>query len=72
MAENTSTTARSKHIDIRYHYSRERVEAGDVEMIYCKTQDMLADSFTKALPGPAYRKFRNIIMGITPYDPDLS
>ena len=71
MAENASTTARSKHIDIKYHFSRERIEAGDVELIYCKTEDMLADAFTKALPGPSYKKFRDVVMGVTPYTPNV-
>nr|GFA38199.1 retrovirus-related Pol polyprotein from transposon TNT 1-94 [Tanacetum cinerariifolium] len=40
----------SKHIDIRYHFIRERVEKGVVELFFVMTDYQLADIFTKALP----------------------
>jgi hypothetical protein len=38
---------RTKHIDIRYHYIRERVEKGDIELKYLSTEEMIADCLTK-------------------------
>lgn len=37
------TNKRTKHIDIRYHYVRERVRAGDVKLIFVETERQLAD-----------------------------
>lgn len=41
---------RTKHIDVRYHYVRERVEEGDIIVTYISTVDNVADICTKALP----------------------
>ncbi|GJR09587.1 hypothetical protein Tco_0792239 [Tanacetum coccineum] len=42
--------SKTKHIDIRYHFIKEHVEKGTVELYFVKTKDQLADLFTKALP----------------------
>ncbi|GKE58863.1 hypothetical protein Tco_1498048, partial [Tanacetum coccineum] len=42
--------ARSKHIDIRYHFIKEQVENGVVELYFVGTEYQLANIFTKALP----------------------
>ena len=39
--------ARTKHIKIRYHFSRQAVKSGEVKFIYCPTELMLADALTK-------------------------
>jgi hypothetical protein len=51
IARNCSVSNRSKHIDIRHHFIRERIEAGDITVKYCPTEDMVADILTKPL-GP--------------------
>ncbi|GKA57508.1 putative ribonuclease H-like domain-containing protein [Tanacetum coccineum] len=38
------------HIDIRYHFIKEHVEKGTVELYFVRTEYQLADLFTKALP----------------------
>nr|GEY80950.1 ribonuclease H [Tanacetum cinerariifolium] len=47
---NNVQHSRSKHIDIRYHFIREKVERGVVELYFVSTDYQLADIFTKALP----------------------
>jgi hypothetical protein len=42
--------ARTKHIDIRYHFIRHVVQTGALSLIYCPMDDMVADILTKALP----------------------
>jgi Reverse transcriptase (RNA-dependent DNA polymerase) len=40
---------RSKHIDIKYHYIRENMESGKIELEHVSTTDQLADLLTKPL-----------------------
>ncbi|GJU94935.1 retrovirus-related pol polyprotein from transposon TNT 1-94 [Tanacetum coccineum] len=42
--------SRTKHIDIRYHFIKEYVEKGTVELYFVETEYLLADLFIKALP----------------------
>ena len=51
---NPSTHARSKHIDIKHHIMRERVETGDIEVKYLETSKQRADCLTKPLGGPRH------------------
>nr|GEY12270.1 hypothetical protein [Tanacetum cinerariifolium] len=41
--------SRTKHIDVRYHFLKEKVEKGIVELFFVETEYQLADMFTKAL-----------------------
>jgi hypothetical protein len=49
--------ARTKHIDVRYHWIRWVVEEGALRLVYCPTDDMVADALTKALPSPKVKHF---------------
>nr|GEY43590.1 retrovirus-related Pol polyprotein from transposon TNT 1-94 [Tanacetum cinerariifolium] len=42
--------SRTTHIDVRYHFIKEKVEKGIVELFFVGTEYQLADLFTKALP----------------------
>ncbi|GJZ72000.1 copia protein [Tanacetum coccineum] len=42
--------SRTKHIAVRYHFIKEHVETGTIELYFVKTDYQLADLFTKALP----------------------
>nr|GEW64649.1 hypothetical protein [Tanacetum cinerariifolium] len=46
---NNVQHSQSKHIDIRYHFIREQVENGVIELYFVNTEYQLADLFTKAL-----------------------
>ncbi|GJS69459.1 hypothetical protein Tco_0702300 [Tanacetum coccineum] len=45
----SSQHSRTKHIDVRYHFIKEQVEKGIVELFFVGTEYQLADLFTKAL-----------------------
>ena len=42
--------ARTKHIDIRFHFIRQTITDSTLTLIYCPTDDMTADILTKSLP----------------------
>nr|GFB57588.1 retrovirus-related Pol polyprotein from transposon TNT 1-94 [Tanacetum cinerariifolium] len=42
--------SRTKHIDVRYHFIKEKVEKGIVELFFVEIEYQLADLFTKAFP----------------------
>ncbi|GJY50320.1 retrovirus-related pol polyprotein from transposon TNT 1-94 [Tanacetum coccineum] len=47
---NNVQHSRSKHIDVRYHFIKEQVENGVVELYFVRTEYQLVDIFTKPLP----------------------
>ena len=49
LAKNPLYHEISKHIDTRYHFIREHVKNKEVELISCKTNNQVADIFTKTL-----------------------
>jgi hypothetical protein len=50
IANNPVDHQRTKHIDIRYHFTREKVKEGILTLEHCPTKQMLADLLTKPLP----------------------
>ncbi|CEG47601.1 copia partial [Plasmopara halstedii] len=54
LAKNPEFHKRTKHIDIRYHFVREKVEYGQVILEYIPTMDMLAIIITKPIPASQF------------------
>jgi hypothetical protein len=54
---------KSRHIDIRYFFMKDRFKTEGINVIHCLTEQMLADFFTKPLQGKLFEKFRAVIMG---------
>ena len=54
---------KSRHIDIRYFFMKDRVETENIRIVYCPTEQMLADFFTKPLQGALFLKFKRVLMG---------
>jgi hypothetical protein len=57
LARNPVHHQRTKHIDIQYHFIREKIESGVVDLTYIPTAQQIADIFTKALPGVKFSGF---------------
>lgn len=49
LAKTDAYSARSKHIDIRYHFVRDYVASSVIDVKYISTDLMAADALTKAL-----------------------
>ena len=67
LSQNPVEHARTKHIDIRYHFIREAIQQGLVELKYCSSCDMVADMLTKPLPSGQFQKLR-LAMGLVGLD----
>ena len=49
LASNSVFRARTKYIEVDYHFIRERVLCKDLDVHFVSTQDQVADIFTKGL-----------------------
>lgn len=57
--------ARTKHIDIHYHFIHEWIASNEVQVTHRPTEENIADVFTQALPRP---RFQTLVarMGLRP------
>jgi len=54
---------RTRHMDVRYKFVKERVRSNEVRLVYVRTVEQLADVLTKNLGGNTFRKFAAILLG---------
>ena len=52
VAKNPENHGRMKHLDLRFHWLRDKVATGRIEIIHLRTSDMPADILTKSLAKP--------------------
>lgn len=57
LSKNPVFHGRSKHIDVRYHFLRDLVRDGKIELIHCGTEEQVSDIMTKPLKVEAFVKF---------------
>jgi hypothetical protein len=58
-----STSARTRHINLRYFFIQDRIAQGDIVIAYTPTEDMTADILTKPLQGKLFQKLRRDLLG---------
>lgn len=61
LVKNPEFHKRTKHIDVRYHFIREKYEAGMFELTYVSSDEQLADIFTKPLPRRRFELLRGCL-----------
>jgi histone deacetylase 1/2 len=57
-----SNSNNTRHINIKYYFIKDLIDKKIVNLKYMRTDDMVADIFTKPLQGKLFIKFRNIIL----------
>jgi hypothetical protein len=60
-----STADATRHINIRFFFIKDRVDSGEIKIVYVPTKDMVADYLTKPLQGELFRRLRDFLMGAT-------
>jgi len=61
LAKNPIFHDKSKHIDIRFHYLWDCITNKEIEVKYVKTQDHVANIFTKPLKHDVFAKLRDML-----------
>jgi hypothetical protein len=57
LANNLVYHNRTKHIEVHYHFIKEKVIAKEIDLIHVSTKDQVVDIFTKALGTNKLKKF---------------
>ena len=63
LANNPLSSARSRHIDVRYHFLRENVDEGEIMVLHVRTEQQRADMLTKPLTRKLFQAHRSFLMG---------
>ena len=61
LAKNPVNHERSKHIYVRFHFIRDNMNEGNVELLHVASQDQVADIFTKPLLKVLLDKYKKMI-----------
>ena len=57
-----STSERTRHINVRYYFIKDRVDSGEIHIQHMPTDDMTADILTKPLVGSQFRRLKTKLL----------
>ena len=60
LTKNPQFHGRTKHVDIKFHYIREQVEQQNIKLVFCPSDNMMADFLTKGLTREKFCKNREM------------
>jgi hypothetical protein len=67
LANGTAKLSKSKAMDMRFHWIRDRVKQGHFEVSWMSGEDNIADFFTKALPASVHMRLVQRLTGHLPF-----
>ena len=62
IAKTPFCTSAMRHMKIKHHYIKKEVKDGKFIIKFCRTEDMIADMLTKALPRPIFEDLRDMLL----------
>ena len=62
LSKNPIMHRSTKYIDVRYHYLRNLSTNGTVRLVFCRTEDQVADIMTKPIKLDQFVKFRGMLV----------
>jgi len=61
LSKNVVQHGRSTHIDVKFHFLRDLTKDGVIDLIFCRSENQLANVFTKSLKLASFLKFRKLL-----------
>jgi hypothetical protein len=62
-SQNVLVNEKTKHIGLKWHFLKDHVEQGTINLRYLPIDQVVADMFTNPLPVPALARHRRAILG---------
>jgi hypothetical protein len=57
-----SKSDKTRHMNVRFFWTKERVDNGEIQILYTSTDDMVADILTKPLQGDKFLTLRRMLL----------
>lgn len=61
LSKNPVLHGRSKRLNVRFHFLHDLAKEGAVELCYCKSDEQIANIFTKPLKTDSFLKLRTLL-----------